>query len=186
MNKTKAILVAFLIIWGILTRTVFHVGPNVEFVTAASLIAGLLYSKSKWAFFVPILIMLPSDLIIGNTNIFLFTWSGFLFPVVLGKVLAILKNKGLSSNLKQSLTAGGLGLVSTLFFFVWTNFGHWLTTNMYAKDLSGLVQSYINAIPFLKPQLAGNLIIVPVFVFITLLVLKLNWKSKAETKLLNK
>jgi small-conductance mechanosensitive channel len=77
--------------------------------------------------------------------------------------------------------SGLAGITSSISFFIWTNFGHWITTNMYTKDLGGLIDCYINAIPFLKPQLAGNLIIVPIFVLVTYFVF--NYSLRNNTKL---
>ena len=172
MNKKTLIIIAFFILWGILSRTVFHLGTNVEFVTAISISSGILLKGRKIAFLIPLVIMFISDIFLGTTNIFLFTWTGFLFPVLMGsmivKFIKTVKNK-------KYLKLGGIslaaGISSSIFFYIWTNFGHWLTTNMYAKDLNGLIDCYINALPFLKPQMAGNLIFVPIFILATFFIL---------------
>ena len=185
MKNKKIILIFVLVIWGVLSRTVFHLGANIEFVTAISIVAGFLFQKSKFSLLVPLMIMIPSDIILGNTNIFLFTWTGFLFPVLMGKILSSNKfSKFTDSLLKIGLSSTVLGVVSTLFFYVWTNFGHFLTTNMYPKTLEGLVQCYVNAIPFLRPQLLSNLLIVPLIMVITAFTLNLsvNKFSKVNTQ----
>jgi len=182
MKKDTTILISLFIIWGVLSRTVFHLGPNVEFVSAISISSGILLKNKKLAFAIPVIIMFISDMIIGNTNIFLFTWTGFAIPVVIGFFLSKFIKKDNEHKLTKLIGLSGLaGITSSITFFIWTNFGHWITTNMYTKDLNGLIACYINAIPFLKPQLAGNLIIVPIFVLVTYFVF--NFSLKANTKL---
>ena len=73
--------------------------------------------------------------------------------------------------LKLGVIGGLGGLISSVIFFLWTNFGVVLTTTMYTKDLSGLLASYINAIPFFRPQLVGNLLLVPLILVCTKLLL---------------
>jgi hypothetical protein len=181
MKKNQLIFIAGLVTWGILSRTIFHLGPNVEFITAISIVAGLIIKNKKIAFIIPVLIMFLSDLVIGNTKIFIFTWSGFVIPVLLGAFIAgklkIWQGKKI---MKLAVFSEVAAVSSSLFFFIWTNFGHWLITNMYTKDLNGLISSYINAIPFLKPQLAGNLIIVPIFVLTAYFILNRNFKKIPE------
>jgi len=54
-------------------------GANIELLTSA-LILSTYFLNSKKTFWLVLLTIALSDLIIGNTNIFLFTWSGFLIP----------------------------------------------------------------------------------------------------------
>ncbi|MDO8265276.1 MAG: hypothetical protein Q7T34_02820, partial [Candidatus Parcubacteria bacterium] len=63
-----------------------------------------------------------------------------------------------------SLKMTGLGIVSVLFFYLYTNFGWWLTSGMYPMNLNGLIMSYIAGIPFVRNQLVSVAIFVPVFV----------------------
>jgi len=46
--------------------------------------------------------------------------------------------------------------VLSLFFFV-TNFGHWLIDPVYAKNLVGLTQCYVAALPFFRNAILGDL-----------------------------
>jgi hypothetical protein len=57
----------------------------------------------------------------------------------------------------------GLGIGSSVFFFLYTNFGWWLVSGMYPHTLDGLIQCYIMGLPFFKNNLIGNLIFVPMF-----------------------
>ncbi|MDD5566600.1 MAG: hypothetical protein PHH01_00190 [Patescibacteria group bacterium] len=152
----KAVLAVGLIIIGICSRTVFHIAPNVELVTTLSLVAGF-FLGGIYAFAVPLGIMVGSDMAIGNTSIFVFTWSAYLIGGGLGLGLRLL---GL--NKKIVLAGLGSGLAFSLFFYLYTNFGVWLITPWYEKSLSGLLYCYYMGLPFLKPQLIGNVVLVPV------------------------
>lgn len=181
MKRKTLILIVVYIIGGILSRTIFHLGPNVEFITAISISSAIILNNKKLALIVPISIMFLSDLMIGNSNIFIFTWSGFLFPVIIGFVLSkFIKKQTDNKILKLALFSELAGVTSSMFFFVWTNFGHWLTTNMYTKDVGGLISCYINAIPFLKPQLGGNLLIVPILVVASYYIVSLTLHRKEK------
>ena len=147
-----------LIILAVLGRTIFHLGENIEFVTAASLLAGS-FLGLFWSITVPLVSMAISDLIIGNTLIFLFTWSAYLIIGILGFIF-LRSSKGIVS---QTIKATFTGVLASFVFFLWTNFGVWLLDSfgMYSDGLSGLIESYIFGLPFLKMNLLGNLFLVP-------------------------
>lgn len=153
-NNSELILALGLIFFGVLSRTTFHIQNNVEFVTAFSLASIYFFKNKSLAIATTLGILFLSDLIIGNSSIFIFTWSGFILGAVAFKFVS--NNK---LNLFATATLGAI--LSTAIFFLWTNFGVVALTTMYTKDLAGLVQSYINGIPFVVNQLIGNLIIVP-------------------------
>jgi len=161
IKRRKFIFAGLLIVLGILFRTAWHLGPNVEFVTSACLLAGS-YLGRKWVILVPVFIMLTSDLIIGNTNIFIFTWSAYIVIGILG--YWGLKNKNEKLKITKIIKATGLGIIASLWFYLWTNFGVWLLDSwgMYPRIITGLVDAYILGLPFLKYNLIGNLVFVPV------------------------
>jgi hypothetical protein len=144
-----------LFILAFVERTAFDLGPNVELVTLAMLAASIYLSRST-ALKLTFLLMAATDLIIGNTSIFIFTWSGFLLPI-------FLISKSNFHHQTSIIKATSLGVLSNLFFYFWTNFGVWLLDSwgMYTKDLPGLIHCYVNALPFLRLQLASTLLFVP-------------------------
>jgi len=152
------LMILFFVTIGVFTRIIWHVGPNIEFVTAVSIIAGYLL-KSR-SFLVPLMILMITDIIIGNTIIFLFTWSAFLLAPILGIIVHKVQNKFAKNNISKLfiglIGTEAVGIFFTILFFLWTNLGVVLTTNMYPKTFDGLIQSYINALPFLRNQLIGN------------------------------
>lgn len=158
LHYLELILALLMVVFGVLTRTSWHLGENIEFVTGLSLAAAMVFSHRWLGFVVALLIMIVSDFFLGNTVILLFTWSAYALAPALGLVLRRLKIKEFTGRL-LAIQAGGMAF--TLFFFVWTNFGVVVTTNMYEKNFSGVLESYVNALPFLQNQLLGNLLIVP-------------------------
>ena len=55
------------------------------------------------------------------------------------------------------------GIISSVCFFMITNFGAWLTLSMYEKSLAGLLQSYIMAIPFFHNTLISTFLYLIIF-----------------------
>jgi hypothetical protein len=166
----KKLILPILLILAVLERTVFDLGPNFEFVTTA-LILSAFYLGKKQSLLLIFLILLISDSIIGNTNIFIFTWTGFLIPAFFAS------NIFKKLKLNKILLGTGLGISSNIFFYLWTNFGVWLLDSwgMYPKTIQGLLLSYFNGLPFLKYQLASTLLLLP----LTLIVVEVAKKIVA-------
>jgi len=159
-------LVAVAVIWRLMNWR-YSVAPNLELVTASALVAAAFLGR-RAAVVVPLAIMAVSDILIGNSNILLFTWSAFALIGLSGLLLRRLAGSPLR------LLAGSLGLAvaGSVFFYLYTNFGVWLLGDgtLYAKTWSGLVQCYVMGLPFYRTMLAGNLIIVPAYFTTAILV----------------
>lgn len=136
-------------------RLFFDLGPNVELVTTTALLAAV-YLGFPYAFLVPFIALVVSDVVLGNTAIFIFTWSAYL---IIGGAGLLLRKAGFKG-LKLVAIAGAQALASSFFFYLWTNFGVWLQ-GWYPPTLAGLVQSYWWGLPFLKLNLISNLLLVP-------------------------
>ena len=184
MKKMSFLFILFFLAFG--ERILFDFGPNAELVTTA-LVLSSFYVGRKESFWLIFAIMFFSDLIIGNTNIFIFTWSGFLIPTLFASAFA----KKLITNHQSLITkkifgASSLtlfGFSSNIFFYFWTNFGVWLLSGMYPKTAAGLLMSYINALPFLQYQLTSTLIFVPIVFVLTELAMFLGRKYQLANKL---
>jgi hypothetical protein len=50
-----------------------------------------------------------------------------------------------------------LAALSSVFFFVTSNFAVWMFSGIYARDAAGLVKCYIAALPFFQNTLMGDL-----------------------------
>lgn len=144
--KEETMLAIILIIVGIVSR-LLPLAPNFTPVAAIALFSGV-YLNKKQAFFVPLSLMIASDLIIGLHNTIIFTWGSFALITLVGFWLK--KHKSILGTLSFSL-------VSSVLFYIITNFGVWLM-GWYPPTLAGLATSYIMALPFLRTFTLATLV----------------------------
>ena len=137
-------LALIIISFGILSRLVVHT-PNFTPVLSMAFLGGM-YLKGRQAFIVPLALMVISDCIIGFYSGMFFVWGSIVMISGLGLCLKEKKS--------YSIVLGGSALSSMLFFVV-TNFGSWLS--MYPHTIDGLRQCYMLAIPFFRSTLASTL-----------------------------
>jgi hypothetical protein len=167
---SKYFILILLFLAAFLERTILDLGPNYELLTTVMILSAY-YLGRKQSFLLTFLVIALTDRIIGNSKIFLFTWSGFLIPALFVNSLI----DRFKPNLKfLKLTFSGL--TANLFFYFWTNFGVWLLDSwrMYTKDLPGLISCYVNALPFLKNQLNSSLVFIPLGVVLIEFVLHIS------------
>ncbi|HUW72057.1 MAG TPA: DUF6580 family putative transport protein [Candidatus Humimicrobiaceae bacterium] len=173
-TKKKILFAIFVILFGVVLQIFLNkvVGiPNLEAVTAISLLSSS-FLGGFFAPLIPLLIIFLSDFYFGNVSVYFFTWSVF---VLIGIFGIFFKRDSRHYFLKIS----GGGILSVLFFYLWTNFGWWLTFGMYPMNFQGLITSYIAGLPFLKNQLASVLIFTPAFsLFFSFIFDKLFIKKK--------
>lgn len=157
MNK-KIIIATIIVLFGVFLRIFLNEKlaiPNFEAVTSLSLLAGS-FLGGIFGAVTSLLIVFFSDIYFGNTQIYLFTWSAFLLIGIFG---SLIKN----NSKKYIFKITGLGLVSVLFFYLWTNFGWWLVSGMYEMSFFGLIRCYVAGLAFLRNQIVSVLIFVPAF-----------------------
>lgn len=124
-------------------------------VIAMLLLAGC-YMKGKHLW-VPLVALMASDFALnlwvyhaaGGLDQY-FTWGSYL--LVLGLALWLLKGK-----IKLPRLLGTTVVCSTLFFVV-TNFGVWVTTEMYPHTWGGLATCYAMGVPFYRTAAVGDLV----------------------------
>jgi hypothetical protein len=161
----KYLIFALLFLTAFLERTIFDLGPNYELVTSIMILC-VYFLGRKQSFWLTFLLIAATDRFLGNSKIFLFTWSGFLIPVLLIGVITKIRYSKSITPVKKMVSVFKLtlsGVSANLFFYFWTNLGVWLldSWSMYTKDLPGLIGCYINALPFLKNQITSSLIFIP-------------------------
>ncbi len=115
-------------------------------IAAIALFSGV-YLNKKYAFIIPILAMLLSDIIIGFHSGIVWVYGSFVIIAFMGLWLKQRKN---------ILAIAGTTLVSSVLFFVVTNFGVW-AGGMYGYTFNGLLECYTMAIPFFRNSVAGDL-----------------------------
>jgi len=143
-------LVSLMILGAAFTRLIPH-PPNFTAVGAMALFGGAYFSEKKFAFIVPIIAMVVSDMIIGFHNGMMSVYLSFVIIVGIGIIL--------SRNIKfKNIVAASL--LSSVLFFILTNFQMWILSPLYAKNISGLAACYIAAIPFFHYTVLGDLFFV--------------------------
>lgn len=79
----------------------------------------------------------------------LFNYSGFVAIIFAGMLL---KAQPKFLRLLSFVLISGLG------FWLWTNFGTWLTSGIYPLTTAGIIRCYAAALPFLRNALLGDLV----------------------------
>jgi hypothetical protein len=156
-------LIAIAVGWRIINHN-YQFAPNLELVTAISVLAAITMGW-RIALIVPIVTMIISDIIIGNSLIFIFTWGSF---AIIGLSAVVLRKLNDKPKL-QIISSVGFAAAGTFLFFIVTNFGVWLQ-GWYPMTWAGLVDCFVMAIPFYRTMLIGNLILVPTVVIVWQLV----------------
>lgn len=209
MNKAAFLSVLFLVLIGVFGRLFFvkFIGiPNFEIITALTLVSAVFLGRA-WGIVVPLSIIAITDVVIGNSPVLIFTWSAFAIIGIFGWLsrrvilsgaqqggveesrtnvrFSRIRGRFLSASRRIGMTIikmTGFGIFSSIFFFLYTNFGWWLMTNMYPHTLDGLIQCYIMGLPFFKNNLIGNLIFVPMFSSVAMYALLLKEKVKMKSE----
>jgi hypothetical protein len=122
--------------------------PNVTPVGSSSLFAGA--RLNGWmAYLLPILVMAVTDPLVGGyTRSTPIIYLCFVIAVWIGRRVR---------NTDSPLRIGGACLLSSLQFFLLTNFATFMFGTLYAKSLAGLATCYVAALPFFGYTMLGDL-----------------------------
>ena len=151
-------LVGLAVVWRIINDS-FGFAYNLELVTGVSLVAAVFLHR-YFALIVPLASVFLSDVVIGNSDIAVFTWSAFLVIGLAGMVLRRWK----SQDGKLLLGTAGMGVGAAVWFFFWTNGGVWLMGDgsFYSKTWDGLMMSYTYGLPFFRATFLSGAVLAPV------------------------
>ena len=139
-NKKDLLVLSFILL-AVVLRLVPH-WPNVTPVTAMALFGGAFFSNRYAAIAVPLIIMALSDMFLGFSWITFFVYSSFVIVSLIGLYYKKMTFKTI--------------LLSSLSFFIITNFGVWLLG--YPKTWTGLAECYTLALPFFRNSLIGDFV----------------------------
>ncbi len=127
--------------------------PNFTPLAAMALFGGAYLSDKRMAFIVPLLALFISDIALqllfgwGFHNTMIYVYIGFIVTSLIGMLVK-------QNVTVQSVAAGSL--VSSILFFIITNFGVW-AANGFQMGIVGLETTYILGIPFFTPTVVGDL-----------------------------
>ena len=122
--------------------------PNFAPIAAMALFGGAYFTKKSFAFIVPLAAMLLTDAIIGFYDFVWIVYLSFALIVLLG--IFMLKKISVKNIILASVSA-------SVMFFAVTNFGVWALGTLYPQTPTGLLESYVAAIPFFQNSLIGDL-----------------------------
>lgn len=144
----KEILPISLILILALARLIPH-PPNFTPIIAVAILSGYFFKNIYISFLTLIISMLIADIFLGfHNNIFFVYISLLIISYTFFKI-------GEKINYKNLIFYSFFG---SLVFFIISNFGVWLLGGMYEKNLTGIIECYILAIPFFGNTFLSTLI----------------------------
>ena len=173
MNIKKIILPLLIIFVAVLIRLFPH-PPNFAPITAMALFGGA-YLNKKYSIAFVFITLLISDYLLLYAHPYspqIFNFSKIYSPLLLihGSTIFVYASflifAGIGVWLSSHKTAKNIitaSLLSSILFFLITNFNFFYTSSLYSKTINGMIQSYIMAIPFFKNTLLGDLFYVTMF-----------------------
>jgi hypothetical protein len=122
--------------------------PNFTPIGAMALFSGAYIGRRGLAFAAPLGALLLSDLVLGLYHGMATVYFSVALIVMIGMVA--LKRT-------SAVRVGSAAILSSVLFFVITNFGMWMFSGFYPRTLAGLEACYVAAIPFFQNTVVGDL-----------------------------
>ena len=152
--------ISSIILLAAISRLIPH-PSNFAPIGGMALFGAAYYVKQYWAFIIPIISMWISDLAINNIiygqyfDHFVWFYQGCYWTYGAFALIALIGFGVLKKiRIKNLLVASFL---ASLIFYLLSNLGVWISTNMYPKNFGGLITCYIAGLPFFKNTLLGDL-----------------------------
>ena len=139
MKQKENLLILFILI-AIWFRLIPHL-PNFTPITPLALFSGLMFKRRWLSITIPILAMILSDLVLGFSEITIWVYLG---------ISAI----SMVSWFQRKININSI-LISSLLFFIISNFGVWVIG--YPHTMDGLLTCFTLAIPFFGYSILGDL-----------------------------
>ena len=163
--KNKSYIYSILLVLALVQFRLVPHPPNFTPVLAVAVFSGFYFRQFYLSLFIVIFSMFIGDLFLGFHSLMFFTYIALALAALVGLYVKHFKFTEILYS----------GLASSVCFFIITNFGAWLTHGMYAKNFSGLMQSYVMAIPFFQNTLIST--------FLYLLLFKLLFDLAVKKKI---
>ena len=171
---------SIIILLAAFTRIMPH-PPNFSPMAAIGLFGAAHFAKKWQAFFIPLIGIWISDLVINNyvysssSSNFVWFYSGFYWQYI-SYILIIFAglfifNRGIS------LTKTFAGIISSSgIFFLVSNFGVWTGGTIYPKNFGGLITCYAAGVPFIHNTIISDVLFITVL-FGTYYLLQVEYSS---------
>ncbi|BAV95426.1 DUF6580 family putative transport protein [Ichthyobacterium seriolicida] len=160
-NSTISPLIQTLVITGLLLSRLVPHPPNFTPVFAAALFSGTYFYSKKWAYLFPLFIVISSDLIINYI-----TNESLIIRANLVTYFCVLLTSFMGSLMRSGTTPIKVIFYSTLSsvcFFIISNFFVWYSGNLYPHNIGGITACYVAALPFFKNTLLSGAVYSSVF-----------------------
>jgi uncharacterized protein DUF6580 len=141
-----------IIVIAVIMRLIPHI-PNVAPIAAMALFGGA-YLNKKYALILPLVALFISDIFLGFYSSMPYVYGSFLIIGCIG--IWLRSHKSIINVIVASLS-------SSLIFFLITNFGFFLSNDLYPKTFAGQMEAYTMALPFFRNTLLGDLEYVGLF-----------------------
>lgn len=124
--------------------------PNFTPIAAIALFGGAHFARKRYAFAIPLMAMLASDLFIrgGFHALMPFVYGAFAVTVGLGLMIR---------TRRTPIAIGATAITGSVLFFAVTNFAVWAVFDFYPKTIEGLTACFIAAIPFFRNTVMGDM-----------------------------
>jgi hypothetical protein len=148
------------LVGGVGLRLLLQPFTNFTPVAAISLFAGYFFRSWLVAACLPLLIMGTTDYFIGgyDERQMVLIHAALALPVFCRGILrrhCKLEERQFG---RYFATVFGTSLAASCTFFLISNFGTWCFGTMYEHTVGGLARCYVNALPFFRPTLTGDLV----------------------------
>jgi hypothetical protein len=165
VNHKNILIVGGIMLLGILVRLIPNM-PNFSPYIGVALFGGAMLPKKTWAIIGTTAMLYLGDLLLNNTvaRPFFTDYEGFVWgaPYMIFNLAATVIMVVFASYFlrKPSMARlGGSALVAAIVFFIISNFGVWVSSEVaYPKTMAGLMQCYTAAIPFFKGTLMSAVV----------------------------
>lgn len=173
LNKYHIAIIG-LMVYAVILRVINHQSQtliNFSPIAAMALFGSSNFKNRYFGIIAPLAVLFVSDCFIGFHKMMFFTYGSFFLIALLGS--SLLRDK---ISIKNIL---GTSLLSSLIFFVVSNFGVWFTGG-YSQNIAGLVECYTAAIPFFRNTIAGDLFYSALLFGAFEYIKQTNWLVKAK------
>lgn len=160
--------------------------PNFAPIAAISLFAGYFFQRSYLAVLAPWVSMLASDAVLGGHEwqMMLVVYTMLTLPIAwswgLRRVLRIERTATASGLFGSVAALIGCSLISSVLFFLATNFAWWPWNDLYPHTVDGLILSYERGLPFFRNTLCGDLFFAVTLFGSYALAVSAGWVSETD------
>jgi hypothetical protein len=160
---------ALLVLFAGFSRMLPH-PENFAPVAAAAIFAGL-YMNKKYALIIPVAATFLSDIFLGLYPYVLWVYGTYILIALVN--IGFKKRFDSFSGVKKAGMLYGAALVSSIIFFIVTNFGVWISGLYYEMSFKGLMTSYAAAIPFFRTSVLADLVYITLMAGVYSIVIRM-------------